>query len=239
MPARAEVGEVWLFDPSASEPVPEGARRLSWSPVSASSSWDDALIMARAMTAAARAGRHHEREPLVRARRRAPGTAALRRAFDRPSNRGRAALDIAPGSRPSPGDPRRQRDTDRGGCPGWRATSRRGRRGSGFWRSGFAEPGSRPSRRAARGAECLDAGGARALLPAHHLLSRQLRCRHDRPDLTFAPLAGFFFRHRRFSPYRFTYLSVLCLVSSFAGSSWALPVASVTGPSSHRERLCG
>ena len=56
MDARAEIGEVWLFDPSASEPVPEGARRLSWSPVSASSSWDEALIMARAMTTASRAG---------------------------------------------------------------------------------------------------------------------------------------------------------------------------------------
>jgi hypothetical protein len=39
MNARMEIGEVWLFDPSASEPVPEGARGLSWSPVSASSSW--------------------------------------------------------------------------------------------------------------------------------------------------------------------------------------------------------
>jgi type IV secretion system protein VirD4 len=56
MPARAEVGEVWLFDPSASEPVPEGARGLSWSPVSASCTWDEALIMARAMTTAARTG---------------------------------------------------------------------------------------------------------------------------------------------------------------------------------------
>jgi type IV secretory pathway TraG/TraD family ATPase VirD4 len=54
--ARAEVGEVWLFDPSASEPIPEGARRLSWSPVSASSTWDEALIMARAMTTASRTG---------------------------------------------------------------------------------------------------------------------------------------------------------------------------------------
>jgi type IV secretion system protein VirD4 len=56
MRARMEIGEVWLFDPSASEPVPEGARRLSWSPVSASSTWDQALITARAMTTASRAG---------------------------------------------------------------------------------------------------------------------------------------------------------------------------------------
>ncbi len=53
---RAEIGEVWLFDPSASEPLPEGVRRLSWSPVSAASTWDEALITARAMTAASRAG---------------------------------------------------------------------------------------------------------------------------------------------------------------------------------------
>jgi type IV secretion system protein VirD4 len=54
--ARSEIGEVWLFDPSGTESVPEGVRRLSWSPVAAASSWDDALVMARAMTAATRAG---------------------------------------------------------------------------------------------------------------------------------------------------------------------------------------
>jgi hypothetical protein len=36
----------------------EGLDRLSWSPVSASSSWDEALVMARAMTATSRAGAH-------------------------------------------------------------------------------------------------------------------------------------------------------------------------------------
>ncbi len=56
MDARAEIGEVWLFDPSAGEPVPAGARRLSWSPVRASATWDQALITARAMTTASRAG---------------------------------------------------------------------------------------------------------------------------------------------------------------------------------------
>ena len=54
--ARAEVGELWLFDPSASEALPQGARRLSWSPVSAAATWDGALIMARAMSTASRAG---------------------------------------------------------------------------------------------------------------------------------------------------------------------------------------
>ncbi len=54
--ARGEIGEVWLFDPSGTEPLPEGVRRLSWSPVSAAATWDGALVTARAMTAASRAG---------------------------------------------------------------------------------------------------------------------------------------------------------------------------------------
>jgi type IV secretion system protein VirD4 len=54
--ARGEIGEVWLFDPSGTEPLPDGVRRLSWSPVSAAATWDGALVTARAMTAAARAG---------------------------------------------------------------------------------------------------------------------------------------------------------------------------------------
>ncbi len=56
MRARSEIGEVWLFDPAGTESAPEGVRRLSWSPVAAAASWDDALVMARAMTAATRAG---------------------------------------------------------------------------------------------------------------------------------------------------------------------------------------
>jgi type IV secretion system protein VirD4 len=56
MHARAEIGEVWLFDPSGTEPLPEGVRRLSWSPITAAASWDGALLMARAMTAASRVG---------------------------------------------------------------------------------------------------------------------------------------------------------------------------------------
>ena len=55
--ARSEIGQVWLFDPSGSEEeVPDGVRRLNWSPVAAASSWDAALLMAGAMTAAARTG---------------------------------------------------------------------------------------------------------------------------------------------------------------------------------------
>jgi type IV secretion system protein VirD4 len=56
--ARAELGQVWLFDPSGGETeLPRGIRRLSWSPVTAASSWDAALLMARAMAACAAPGR--------------------------------------------------------------------------------------------------------------------------------------------------------------------------------------
>ena len=54
---RSELGQVWLFDPSASEKhLPPGVRRLCWSPVAAATTWDEALVMARAMTAATRVG---------------------------------------------------------------------------------------------------------------------------------------------------------------------------------------
>jgi type IV secretion system protein VirD4 len=55
--ARSEVGQVWLFDPCATEQrLPEGVRRLCWSPVAAAGSWDQALLMARAMAACTRPG---------------------------------------------------------------------------------------------------------------------------------------------------------------------------------------
>jgi type IV secretion system protein VirD4 len=55
--ARSEVGQAWLFDPTASEQrLPDGVRRLSWSPVAAATTWDEALVMARAMTACTRVG---------------------------------------------------------------------------------------------------------------------------------------------------------------------------------------
>ncbi len=60
LPARAEIGQAWLFDPAATETpdtgLPEGVRRLCWSPVAAAATWDEALVMARAMTAATRPG---------------------------------------------------------------------------------------------------------------------------------------------------------------------------------------
>jgi type IV secretion system protein VirD4 len=56
--ARSEVGQAWLFDPAASERrLPDGVRRLCWSPVAAAGSWDEALVMARAMAACTRPGR--------------------------------------------------------------------------------------------------------------------------------------------------------------------------------------
>jgi type IV secretion system protein VirD4 len=66
--ARSEMGQVWLFDPTGEQTeLPQGIRRLSWSPITAASSWDGALLMARAMAATASPGKgtnneHHWRE---------------------------------------------------------------------------------------------------------------------------------------------------------------------------------
>jgi type IV secretory pathway TraG/TraD family ATPase VirD4 len=55
--ARAGLRQVWLFDPTgAVQAPPECARTLSWSPVAAAPNWDEALLIARAMTNAAPAG---------------------------------------------------------------------------------------------------------------------------------------------------------------------------------------
>ncbi|HEY5196246.1 MAG TPA: type IV secretory system conjugative DNA transfer family protein [Solirubrobacteraceae bacterium] len=53
--ARRRSGDVWLFDPTGEHAGArvEGVRRLSWSPVAAAGCWDEALLMARAMTLAA------------------------------------------------------------------------------------------------------------------------------------------------------------------------------------------
>ena len=56
--ARAQVGQVWLFDPTGERTqLPREIRRLSWSPVAAASSWDGALLMARAMAEAGAPGK--------------------------------------------------------------------------------------------------------------------------------------------------------------------------------------
>jgi type IV secretion system protein VirD4 len=56
--SRAQIGQVWLFDPCGAQAEwPEGVRRLCWSPVAAAGTWDQALLTARAMSAAAAPGR--------------------------------------------------------------------------------------------------------------------------------------------------------------------------------------
>ncbi|HLI33276.1 MAG TPA: type IV secretory system conjugative DNA transfer family protein [Solirubrobacteraceae bacterium] len=56
--ARAEIGEVWLYDPAGSSvALPPGVRALHWSPVAAAGTWEEALLTARAMAAAGRAAR--------------------------------------------------------------------------------------------------------------------------------------------------------------------------------------
>lgn len=57
MRARGEIGELWWFDPSGEQAeMPDGVRRLHWSPVAAATSWDRALLTANAMTACTRPG---------------------------------------------------------------------------------------------------------------------------------------------------------------------------------------
>jgi type IV secretory pathway TraG/TraD family ATPase VirD4 len=53
--ARSRLGRVWVFDPTGASRG-AGAEHLRWSPVRVSASWDGAVLMARAMTAAAGVG---------------------------------------------------------------------------------------------------------------------------------------------------------------------------------------
>jgi type IV secretion system protein VirD4 len=52
--ARSQLGRCWLLDPTGTIEPPPGANLIRWSPVHASISWEEALITARVMTAAAR-----------------------------------------------------------------------------------------------------------------------------------------------------------------------------------------
>ena len=52
--ARSEMGRCWLLDPTGSVAVPAGVTRVRWSPVAAATTWDESLVLARAMTGAAR-----------------------------------------------------------------------------------------------------------------------------------------------------------------------------------------
>lgn len=56
--ARSREGRSWLFDPSGTVRTPEGVNRLRWSPVSSAATWDEALVLARVMTAAGRPHGH-------------------------------------------------------------------------------------------------------------------------------------------------------------------------------------
>jgi type IV secretion system protein VirD4 len=52
--ARAALGRCWMLDPSGTVPLPAGMTRLRWSPVASAATWDESLVLARAMTRAAR-----------------------------------------------------------------------------------------------------------------------------------------------------------------------------------------
>jgi type IV secretory pathway TraG/TraD family ATPase VirD4 len=52
--SRADLGRCWLLDPSGSVAAPVGVRPLRWSPAASAATWDESLVLARAMTGAAR-----------------------------------------------------------------------------------------------------------------------------------------------------------------------------------------
>jgi type IV secretory pathway TraG/TraD family ATPase VirD4 len=54
--ARADLGRVWQFDPTGATGPAPGVETLRWSPLASSSSWDGALLMARAMVDGASVG---------------------------------------------------------------------------------------------------------------------------------------------------------------------------------------
>lgn len=51
---RRQLGTCWLFDPTGTVGSPDGVRALRWSPLLAARSFDDALVVTRALTGAAR-----------------------------------------------------------------------------------------------------------------------------------------------------------------------------------------
>ena len=52
--SRSQLGPCWLLDPTGTMTPPPGVGVVRWSPVQASISWEEALVTARVMTAAAR-----------------------------------------------------------------------------------------------------------------------------------------------------------------------------------------
>jgi type IV secretion system protein VirD4 len=51
---RSAIGRCWLLDPSGTVETPVGVTRLRWSPVVSAATWDESLVLARAMAGAAR-----------------------------------------------------------------------------------------------------------------------------------------------------------------------------------------
>jgi type IV secretion system protein VirD4 len=54
--ARLRRGRCWLYDPTGTVPLPDGFEMLRWSPVGGATTWDGALLMARALVGACRPG---------------------------------------------------------------------------------------------------------------------------------------------------------------------------------------
>jgi type IV secretory pathway TraG/TraD family ATPase VirD4 len=58
-PARAEIGRCWVLDPTGTVRAPTHLGHLQplrWSPVASATTWDESLVLARAMSGAARPG---------------------------------------------------------------------------------------------------------------------------------------------------------------------------------------
>ncbi|NIZ90290.1 type IV secretory system conjugative DNA transfer family protein [Kineococcus rubinsiae] len=54
--ARGRLGRIWVFDPTQSYSVPEGATALHWTPVTSARTWDGARTIADAMVDSSQAG---------------------------------------------------------------------------------------------------------------------------------------------------------------------------------------
>jgi type IV secretion system protein VirD4 len=54
--ARSRLGRCWLLDPTGATKPPAGVTRLRWSPVESAVTWDEALVLARGLSGAARPG---------------------------------------------------------------------------------------------------------------------------------------------------------------------------------------
>jgi type IV secretion system protein VirD4 len=55
---RARLGRCWLWDPTATTPLPAGVEQLRWSPIQGCQHWDTAIARAWALATAARPGQH-------------------------------------------------------------------------------------------------------------------------------------------------------------------------------------